>query len=274
MKEPAPDSNPTGLDAFKPAEVARRIEEAGIAKSCLPLVQLATLSCLAGAFIAFGAAAFTAVMTGADLTFGPARWLGGVVFSLGLVLVIVGGAELFTGNALIVMAWVDRKVGLRAVMRNWLVSFIGNFLGAIAIVALMHMAGLLHGQTGATAMAIAGAKLKLGFGEAFARGVLCNALVCLAVWLTFAARSASDKILAILFPIAAFVLLGFEHSIANLYFIPAGWAAGADVTITGFAANLIPVTLGNILGGAGGVALSYWLAYRRRGPEAADTILR
>lgn len=262
MKEPAPGSNPTGLDAFKPVEIARRIEEAGIAKSCLPLPQLATLACLAGAFIAFGAAAFTAVMTGADLSFGPARWLGGVVFSLGLVLVIVGGAELFTGNALIVMAWVDGKVGLSALLRNWLVSFIGNFVGAIAIVALMHMSGLLQGRTAAVAVAIAEAKLKLGFGEAFARGVLCNALVCLAVWLTFAARSVSDKILAILFPISAFVLLGFEHSIANLYFVPAGWAAGADVTLMGFAANLIPVTLGNIVGGAGGVALSYWLAYR------------
>jgi formate/nitrite transporter len=262
MQEPAPGANPTGLDAFKPAEVARRIEEAGIAKSCLPLLQLITLACLAGAFIAFGAAAFTAVMTGADLTFGPSRWLGGSVFSLGLVLVIVGGAELFTGNALIVMAWVDGKIGSNALLRNWLFSFIGNFAGAIAIVLLMHLSGLLKGGTGATAMAIAEAKLKLGFLEAFARGILCNALVCLAVWLTFAARSASDKILAILFPISAFVLLGFEHSIANLYFIPAGWAAGAEVTMAGFIANLVPVTLGNIVGGAGGVALSYWLAYR------------
>jgi formate/nitrite transporter len=258
---PPSATNPTGLDAFKPAEVAVLIEEAGVAKSRLSLAQLMTLSCLAGAFIAFGAAAFTAAMTGADLASGPARWLGGMVFSLGLILVIVGGAELFTGNALIVMAWVDGRVGMRDLGRNWIVSFAGNLAGALAIAALMHVAGLLQGSTGTTAAAIAKAKLALGFTEAFARGVLCNALVCLAVWLTFAARTATDKILAILFPISAFVLLGFEHSIANLYLIPAGWLAGAEVTFTSFAGNLIPVTLGNIVGGAGGVALSYWFAY-------------
>jgi formate/nitrite transporter len=260
-----PDANPTGLDAFKPAEVARRIEDAGVAKARLAFPRLATLACLAGAFIGFGAAAYTAAMTGADLASGPARLLGGVVFSLGLVLVIVGGAELFTGNALIVMAWVDGKVSAGALGRNWLISFLGNFAGALGLALLMHTAGLLEGPAGETAAKIATGKSGLGFGEALARGILCNALVCLAVWLTFAARSATDKILAILLPISAFVLLGYEHSVANMYLLPAGWLAGADITLTDAARNLLAVTLGNIVGGAGGVALSYRLAY---GPPA------
>jgi formate/nitrite transporter len=261
MDQPTPRLDPTGIDAFKPPEIARRIEDAGVAKAALPALQLATLSVLAGVFIALGAAAYTAVMSGADLSFGPARFLGGVVFSLGLILVIVAGAELFTGNTLIVMAWVDRKVTLSALLRNWAYSFAGNLAGALAIVVLMSQAGLLDGMTGGTVTKLAEAKVSLGFTEALARGILCNTLVCLAVWLTFAARSVTDKVLAIIFPISAFVLMGFEHSIANMYLIPAGWMAGANVTVAGFLANLLPVTLGNIIGGAGGVALTYRLAY-------------
>jgi formate/nitrite transporter len=249
--------DPTGIDAFKPPEIARRIAEAGVAKAALPALQLATLSVLAGVFIALGAAAYTAVMAGVDMTYGPARFLGGVVFSLGLVLVIVGGAELFTGNALIFMAWVDRKVTLKRLLRNWAYAYVGNLAGALAIVLLMREAGLLNG----VAVKLAEAKVSLGFTEALARGILCNTLVCLAVWLTFAARSVTGKILAIILPISGFVLLGFEHSIANMYLIPAGWAAGANITFGGCVSNLIPVTLGNIIGGAGGVALTYRLAY-------------
>lgn len=263
MPEPSAN-NPTGLDAYKPVEVARRIEEAGVTKAALPLVPLATLSVLAGVFIGFGAAAYTMTMTGVDLTYGPARLLGGLVFCLGLALVIIGGAELFTGNTLLVMAFVDGRVGAGAIARNWAVSFGGNFAGALGLVALMAATGLFSGPMGATAAKIASAKVSLGFVEAFSRGILCNALVCLAVWLTFAGHSATDKLLAILLPISAFVLLGFEHSIANMYLIPAGWLAGAPVTAAGFAHNLFAVTLGNIVGGAGGVALSYWLAYGRR----------
>jgi formate/nitrite transporter len=264
MKGDGDDIHPTGLDAYRPAEVALLIEEAGVRKAALPFLQLFTLACLAGAFIALGAAAYAAVMTGADLGYGPARFLGGVVFSLGLILVIVGGAELFTGNALIVMACVDKRVTVQALFRNWVIAFAGNFVGALLIVALFALSGLLDGPAGQTTAAIAKAKLALGPVEAFVRGILCNALVCLAVWLTFAARTATGKILAIIFPISAFVLMGLEHSIANMYLIPAGWAAGEDVTIAGFLANLIPVTLGNIIGGSGGVALTYWLAYRAK----------
>lgn len=257
--------DPTGLDAYKPAEVAARIEDAGVKKAELPAVPLATLSVLAGAFIALGAAAFTAAMAGVPMGYGPARLLGGLIFSTGLILVIVAGAELFTGNALIVMAWVDGRVKLGSLLRNWAFAFLGNLAGALAVVALMYFSGLLSGAVGENARAISEAKASLGPVEAFTRGILCNMLVCLAVWLTFAARSVTDKIFAVVFPITGFVLLGYEHSVANMYLIPAGWAAGAPVDVPGFLANLVPVTLGNVVGGAGGVALTYWLAYRPKG---------
>jgi formate/nitrite transporter len=257
--------DPTGLDAYKPAEVAVRIEEAGVRKAALPAIPLATLSVLAGAFIALGAAAFTAALAGTPPGFGPARLLAGMIFSMGLVLVVVAGAELFTGNALIVMAVVDRRVGLSALLRNWAFAFLGNLAGALAVVVLMQASGLLTGAVGSAARAISEVKSTLGPVEAFSRGILCNMLVCLAVWLTFAARSVADKILAVIFPITAFVLLGYEHSVANMYLIPAGWAAGSPADLGGFVRNLVPVTLGNVVGGAGGVALTYWLAYRPRG---------
>jgi len=266
MSGPLKRIDPTGLDAYKPAEVAKRIEEAGVTKSQLPWIQLLTLSCLAGAFIALGAAAYTAVMAGADFSYGPSRALGGLVFSMGLILVVVAGAELFTGNALIVMAWVDGRIGIASLLRNWIFAYLGNFAGAIVVVLLMSSSGLLAGPVAEAAQRIGAAKLALGWPEALARGILCNMLVCLAVWLTFAARSVNDKILAIVFPISAFVLLGYEHSIANMYLIPAAWAAGTPVDIAGLTGNLVPVTIGNIIGGAGGVALAYRLAYRSGTP--------
>lgn len=252
--------NPTGLDAYKPAEIARRVEEAGVAKAHLSAAQTLTLAILAGVFIALGGAAYTAVMTGVDPT-GPARFLGGVVFSLGLILVIVGGAELFTGNALMTMAAVDRKITLSALLRNWGIVYLGNLIGAVGLAVAMLGTGLLSGPIGATASSIAEGKAAFSPLEALTRGVLCNALVCLAVWLTFAARTAAGKILAILWPISAFVLLGFEHSVANMYLLPQGMIAGAQVGIGDALANLFWVTLGNILGGAGGVALAYRFAY-------------
>jgi formate/nitrite transporter len=258
-------TDPTGLDAYKPAEVALRIEEAGVRKAGLPWLALATLAVLAGVFISLGAAAFTAALAGTPPGLGPARLLAGLIFSTGLILVIVAGAELFTGNALIVMAWVDGRVKLSALLRNWTFTFLGNLAGALGVVVLMAFSGLLTGAVADTARAIAEAKQSLGAVEAFTRGILCNMLVCLAVWLSFAARSATDKILAVIFPITAFVLLGYEHSVANMYLIPAGWVAGAPVSVSGFLGNLVPVTLGNVVGGAGGVALTYWLAYRPRG---------
>ncbi len=257
--------NPTGIDAYKPAEIAALVEASGAAKARLGLAQLFTLAVLAGAFIAFGAAAFTMAMTGADPAFGPARFFGGVVFSLGLILVIVGGAELFTGNALMVMAAVDRLVTPSALMRNWAVVWCGNLVGALALAFAIHFTGLLDGAFGDTARKIAIAKAQLPAIDMFMRAVLCNVLVCLAVWLTIGARTAAGKILAIVWPIATFVALGFEHSVANMFLLPQGMLAGAPIDLTAIARNLAITSLGNIAGGAGGVALSYRLAYGPRG---------
>ena len=256
-----PRNNPTGLDAYKPTQIADLMEATGVAKARLPIAQLLVLAALAGAFIAFGAVAYTAVMTGADAAFGPARFLGGIVFSIGLILVIVGGAELFTGNALMVMAAVDGLITPADLMRNWVIVYIGNFVGAGGIAVAVYMSGILDGPVGDTAVSIAEGKAALQWHEAFVRGILCNMLVCLAVWLALAARTVVGKILAIIWPIAVFVLLGLEHSVANMYLIPQGMLVGANVDASSFASNLLFVTLGNIIGGAGGVALSYRLAY-------------
>jgi formate/nitrite transporter len=261
MAEP-PLSNPTGIDAYKPAAIARLVEDVGVAKARLAFVPLMTLAILAGAFIALGGAAYTMAMVGVDPAAGPARLMGGLAFSLGLILVVVAGAELFTGNALMTMAAVDRRISVAALLRNWAVVYVGNLIGAGLMLALIAPTGLLDGPMGQVAARIADAKLDLSPLAAFARGVLCNILVCLAIWLTIAARDVAGKILAILWPITAFVLLGFEHSVANMYLIPQGWLAGAAVAPAGYLANLLFVTLGNVAGGAGGVSLAYWLAYR------------
>lgn len=246
----------------KPAEIAQLVEQAGVAKLKAPLFAVVVLSVLAGAFIAFGGAFFTMTMTGADLGFGPSRVLGGLTFSLGLILVVVGGAELFTGNALIVMAWVDRLVTTRALLRNWAVVWSGNFVGALLVAGLVYFTGLLAGPFGETAAKIATSKLALGPLDVFARAVLCNGLVCLAVWLSFAATDVAGKILAIILPVTAFIALGLEHSIANMYLLPVGLMAGADGSILAVAQNILIATIGNVVGGAGGVALAYRFAFK------------
>ena len=249
-------------DAHRPQEIAELIETAGVAKAVLPAFQMFVLAILAGVFIGFGAAAYTMTVTGLDLSYGPYRLLGGVVFSLGLILVIVGGAELFTGNALMVMAAVDRKIGTGQLLRNWTIVFAGNLVGAVGLALTFGLSGLLDGSMGTTAAFIIDAKMALTPLEAFVRGALCNALVCLAVWLTFAARTVAGKILGIIWPISGFVLLGLEHSIANLYFFPQGWAATSHIDMVPAITNLFWVTLGNIVGGAGGVALAYHFAFK------------
>jgi formate transporter len=264
--------NPTDVDAYAPADIAARVETAGISKARLPAVSVLILALLAGAFIAFGAMFHTVVITGSELGFGLTRLLGGLAFSLRLILVIIGGAELFTGNALIIMAAASRRVSVGALLRNWGLAYCGNFVGSLGAVALVYLSGILAldgGAVGDTARTIAEAKLALPADQAFFRGVLCNALVCLAVWLCFSARDVSGKIFAILWPISAFVVLGFEHSVANMYLIPIGMLAGAGLDLGGFAHNLLWVSLGNIAGGGGGVALVYWTIYLRRGARAA-----
>lgn len=253
--------NDDEFNAYKPQKIAILVESAGVNKAQLPVFQMFVLAVLAGAFIGFGGVAYTAVMTGVDPTFGPARLLGGLVFSLGLILVIVGGAELFTGNALMVMAAVDRKISTRQLLKSWTIVYLGNLAGAAGLALSFGFSGILHGPIDATAVSIVQGKAALDPIEAFVRGALCNALVCLAIWLSFAARTVAGKVLAILWPISAFVLLGLEHSVANMYFFPQGWVAGSDVTVAEAVTNLVWVTLGNIVGGAGGVALAYRYAF-------------
>ncbi len=264
------------LDALTPPEMAHRAESVGVAKAGLGVLDTVALAVLAGAFIAIGALFSTTVTTGAAgaLPYGVARLLAGLAFSLGLVLVVTAGAELFTGNNLIVMAWASRRVSTVRVARNWGLVYAGNMVGAVATAVLVHASGWGSadgGRTGDLATSIAVAKTSIPFGEALARGILCNALVCLAVWLTYSARTTTDRIIAVILPITAFVAAGFEHSVANMYFIPLGileGGAGAP-SWAGFAASLVPVTIGNVIGGAVLVAAVYWVVYLRPRDRAA-----
>ena len=264
-----------GFDCYSPKEIAERVETVGVTKARLPLFSLFILGVLAGGFIGLGALYFTLVTSDANLTFAASRMLGGLAFSLGLVLVVVAGAELFTGNNLLVMAWASKRITSGELAINWTVVYLANFLGALGLVALVYLSDhwrMNDGAVGANAVKIALAKATLPFWEAFFKGILCNILVCLAVWLALAGRSVADKILAIVFPISAFVAAGFEHSIANMYFIPLGILVKYQIAVsgseqlswTGFFANLLPVTIGNIIGGGLMVALVYYLVYRRR----------
>ncbi|RPH85551.1 MAG: formate transporter FocA [Candidatus Rokuibacteriota bacterium] len=262
--------------------MARRAEESGAAKATTDHGRLVALAVLAGAFIAFGGIFSTVALAGASgAPWGAIRVLAGVTFSVGLILVVVGGAELFTGNNLIVMAWAGGRVSTWALLRNWILVYAGNIAGGVGI-ALLASGARLHeaggGAVGATALGIAAGKLQLGFVQAVLLGILCNVLVCLAVWLSYSARSTTDRVLAVVPPIAAFVAAGFEHSIANVYFVPFAllvtWldpgfvvASGLDTRALswgGFLArNLAPVTLGNVIGGTLLVGGVYWFVYLR-----------
>jgi formate/nitrite transporter len=259
-----------GLDAFSPKEIAQKVEQVGVAKARLPFLQTALLGVLAGAFIGLGALYYTLVVSDAALGFAAQRLLGGVAFSLGLFLVVVAGAELFTGNNLLAMAWADGKITSSEVLRNWVIVCAANFVGAAGLAVLVWLSGHPSMNGGAVAQAtlkIAAAKSTLSWAEAFFRGVLCNVLVCMAVWMALAGRSVIDKAVAIVFPISAFVAAGFEHSIANLYFIPLGMLLqpeGGPLGWAGLAHNLVPVIAGNLVGGSVLVALVYWVIYIRR----------
>ena len=274
------------MDTLLPPEMALKAEQIGAAKASMSAVKTFVLAVLAGSFIALGAVFFTVVTTGVNIPFGIARLLGGVVFSLGLVLVLIAGAELFTGNNLIVMAWANKKVSTKLLLRNWALVFPGNFIGALLIVVLILLAqqyNMNDGELGLNIMKLAAAKCRLGFVQAVASGVICNILVCLAVWLCFSATSSSARIMCIILPVSAFVAAGFEHSIANMYFVPVAillqqygsqqflvllHESGIDysaVTWHNFILhNLLPVTIGNIIGGAGLVGLVYWFVYLKK----------
>ena len=270
------------FDSLIPSVMAQKAEEIGIRKANLPNTKLFLLAILAGAFIALGASFSTTILAGSSvLPYGIARLLAGLVFCLGLILVVVGGAELFTGNNLIVMAWAGGKISTTALLRNWVFVYLGNFVGSIGTVGLMILAKQYAngaGSVGEMALKIASSKVQLGFVQAIALGIICNSLVCMAIWLTYSARSTTDKIMAIIFPITAFVAGGFEHSIANMYFIPYGLfiqqfdpafvtSLGNKVNLTSlswstfFINNLLPVTIGNIIGGSLLVGILYWLIY-------------
>jgi formate transporter len=262
-----------GSDAFSSKEIAAKVEAVGVTKARLPLLAMCMLGMCAGGFIGLGALYYTLVVSDPALSFAANRVLGGVAFSLGLILVVVAGAELFTGNNLLVMAWADRRISTMELVRNWIVVYAANAFGAIGLALIVYLSQhgeLNHGAVAAQYVKIATAKTSLPFWEAFFKGVLCNLLVCLALWLAMAGHSVADKILAIVFPISAFVAAGFEHSVANMYFIPLGilLSAGAAPSAAspdwwGFAANLVPVTLGNVAGGSIMVAAVYYLIYNR-----------
>ena len=279
------------IDAYTPAQMAVRVEKAGIVKSNRDFFSTLSLAMMAGVFIGLGAAFYTFVIHDSTLSVGLTKLIGGFVFSLGLILVIITGAELFTGNNLIVMAFVSRKITFSQLLSNWGIVFIGNLIGSLIVVFLIFMSGQWTAggvAIGVKALMIANGKVNLTFWQLISRGILCNILVCLAVYLCFSGRSVTDKILAILFPITAFVALGFEHSVANMYFIPAGlllkqspevMAAAQDIlggvpdltnlTMYGFfVRNLLPVTLGNIIGGTFFVGIVHWFLFLR--PAVAE----
>jgi formate transporter len=258
------------FDVYSPREIAQRVHDLCQTKSRLSLLQLTMLGILAGAFIGLGALFSVLVLSDASLGFAASRVLGGVVFSLGLLLVVVAGAELFTGNNLLAMAWADGCMSTRDVLTNWVVVCLANFVGAVGLAAIVYLSGhtaMNGGAVGKTYLAIAAAKSSLSLSEAFFRGMLCNVLVCMAVWMTLAGRSVADKFIAIVFPISAFVAAGFEHSIANMYFFPVAMllqaAAGQPVETAWLWRNLVPVIAGNLVGGSVLVALVYYVIYRR-----------
>lgn len=265
-----------GVDAFSPQQIAERVDNIGVAKARLPLLSMAMLGMLAGAFIGLGAMYYTLVISDASLSFAVGRVFAAVCFSLGLLLVVVAGAELFTGNNLLAMAWADGKVSTREVLRNWTVVCIANFAGALILALLVFLSGHTAMNGGAVAQSylkIAAAKSTIPVTELFFRGVLCNVLVCMAVWMVLAGRTVVDKFFAIVLPISAFVAAGFEHSIANMYFFPLALmlkasgaalpAGGEFISVYAMFRNLLPVILGNIVGGSVLVALVYYVIYIR-----------
>ena len=273
---PVPQPPIFNLNAYSPAQIKEAVEKVGVKKANLPFQASFMLAIVAGGSIGLGALYYTIVASDAELSFATTRVVGGLVFSLGLVIVLVGGAELFTGNNLIVMAWASGKVSTREMLRNWVIVYLGNLVGSLGLVVLVflsHHLDMNGGRIGLSILNTAVGKIQPDAVTLFFKGVLCNVLVCLAVWLAYAGRSVTDKILALILPVSAFVAAGFEHCIANMYFLPLAWLLtqtgnvpidfdASLITISGILHNLVPVTLGNIVGGAGLVGAAYWAIYR------------
>ncbi|MCE5334517.1 MAG: formate/nitrite transporter family protein [Desulfobacteraceae bacterium] len=276
------------FDALMPKDMAVKAENVGIAKAGLGAYKMFALAILAGAFIAMGANYATTVWSGlaaAGVPYGLQRLAGGLVFATGLIMVVIGGSELFTGNCLIPMAWANNKVTTGAMLRNWVIVYCGNFIGSVLTAYMVFLGGqhkMGAGAVGLSALGIGVAKTSLDFIPCICLAIFCNALVCMAVWMCFGARSSGDKVLVILPPISAFVACGFEHCVANMYFIPSALFikdfdpvyfatvaeklkdGGAILTWGNFISrNLIPATIGNIIGGALMVGLMYWFIFLR-----------
>ena len=284
MAEPLPPSQMPifNLQAYSPAEIEEAVEKVGVKKANLPFLASFMLAIVAGGGVGFGALYYTIVASDPTLGFAAVRVVGGLVFTLGLVLVLVGGAELFTGNNLIVMAWASGKVSARTMLRNWTIVYLGNFVGALGLIVLVfysHHLDMNDGRIGMSVLSTAAGKIRPDMLTLFCKGILCNVLVCAAVWLAYAGRSVTDKILAVMLPISAFIAAGFEHCVANMYFLPLAWLLvqtghapsnfdASLITLPGILHNLVPVTLGNIVGGAGFVGAIYWAIYRATFGEA------
>jgi formate transporter len=273
---PAPQVPIFNLQAYSPAEVKEAVEKVGVKKANLPFLASFMLAIVAGGGIGFGALYYTIVASDPALSFATVRVVGGLVFTLGLALVLVGGAELFTGNNLIVMAWASGKVSTRTMLRNWSIVYLGNLVGALGLIVMVfysHHLDMNDGRIGLSVLNTAAGKIRPDAVTLFFKGILCNVLVCAAVWLAYAGRSVTDKMIAVMLPVSAFIAAGFEHCVANMYFLPLAWLlvqtghAPADfdaslITMSGIFHNLVPVTLGNIVGGAGFVGATYWAIYR------------
>ena len=273
---PAPQPPIFNLQAYSPAEIKEAVEKVGVKKANLPFLVSFMLAIVAGGGVGFGAVYYTIVASDPELSFATTRVLGGLVFSLGLVLVMVGGAELFTGNNLIVMAWASGRVSTGTMLRNWTIVWFGNLLGSLGLIVLIyfsHHLDMNDGRIGLSILNTAAGKIRPDMVTLFFKGILCNVLVCAAVWLAYAGRTVTDKVVAVILPVSAFIAAGFEHCVANMYFLPLAWLlvqtghvpANFDIspiTVSGILHNLVPVTLGNIVGGAGLVGAVYWAIYR------------
>jgi len=278
MAEPPPPPQVPifNLQAYSPAEIKEAVEKVGVKKATLPFLSSFMLAIVAGGGVGFGALYYTIVASDPTLSFATVRVVGGLVFTLGLALVLVGGAELFTGNNLIVMAWASGKVSTRTMLCNWTIVWLGNLVGSLGLVILVffsHHLDMNDGRIGLSVLNTAVGKIRPDMVTLFFKGILCNVLVCAAVWLAYAGRSVTDKMVAVILPVSAFIAAGFEHCVANMYFLPLAWLliqtghapANFDsslVTMAGIIHNLVPVTLGNIVGGAGFVGAAYWAIYR------------
>jgi formate transporter len=272
----APQQPIFNLQAYSPAEIKEAVEKVGVKKANLPFLASFMLAIIGGGSIGFGALYYTIIASDAELSFATVRVVGGLVFSLGLALVLVGGAELFTGNNLIVMAWASGKVSTGTMLRNWTIVWLGNLLGSLGLVVLVffsHHLDMSDGAIGLSILKTAVGKIRPDMMTLFVKGILCNVLVCAAVWLAYGGRSVTDKIVAVILPVSAFIAAGFEHCVANMYFLPLAWLLvqtghapanfdTSSITIAGIVHNLVPVTLGNIVGGAGFVGAIYWAIYQ------------